>query len=286
MAIDFHVHVGRLHQEYTLAFADEMMRACGKQAVELHVEPSGLLAEMDQAGVERAVLLAFNAKRTLGVHVPNELVGEWCRCAPKRLSGLASYDAYEPLAKQDLVRERKRWGLCGYKLAYGYLSLAPDDPGWRPLYEDAVEHDLPVLVHMGFTPIRRASLRHCHPGLLEPVLSRYPSLTLVIAHMGWPWVSETIDLLVRYPNVHADLSIVSRYQPLDKVVEILNLAADAGVAGKLLFATDYPMSRFSESLTRIKEVQQRMAEAGNRQLPRVVWENIMHGNARRLLHLP
>ncbi|UFJ42474.1 amidohydrolase family protein [Brevibacillus humidisoli] len=279
------MHVGRLRQEYTVEFADEMMRACGKQAEELTVEPESLLAEMDRAGVERAVLLAFNARRTLGVHVTNELVGKWCSQVPQRFLGLASYDGRDSLRKRELVLDRKRYRLSGYKLAYGYLAMAPDEPDWWPLYEDALEHDLPVLVHMGFSPIKRVSLRHCHPGLLEPVLSRYPSLKLVIAHMGWPWISETIELMARYPNTYADLSIVSRYQPIEQVVEIFSKAAAAGVEGKLLFGTDYPMCGFAEGLARIKELRQRV-RVSTGGISEGVWDKILYGNAKHLLNLP
>ncbi|MBO8162793.1 MAG: amidohydrolase [Brevibacillus sp.] len=285
MVIDFHVHVGRLHREYPLEFARQMMEACGKRAEEITVDPARLLKDMDQAGIDTAVLLAFDSRRKLSVHVTNDMVGEWCRQAPQRLVGLASYDAQDALVKEELVRERKRYQLRGYKLAFGYLEVAPDDPGWRPLYDDAAEHGLPVLVHMGFSPIKRVSYRHCHPSRLEHVLKRYLTLTLVIAHMGWPWIEETIVLLARYPHVYADLSIVSSFQPVDQVVAILGKAAAAGVAHKLLFGTDYPMCGLSEGVDRIKQIKQRMSASASA-LPEEVWSMIMSGNAKRLLDLP
>ncbi|MDR0267462.1 amidohydrolase family protein [Paenibacillus sp.] len=248
----------------------------------MSTDPASMIQEMDMAGIEKVVLLAFNAKRTLQVHVTNEYVSELVARYPNRFAGFASYDAHDGLIQKELKQERERLGLVGYKLACGYLGLSPDDAGWDAVYLDAVENRLPVLLHMGYSPVKKVALRYCAPQLLEKVLAKYPDLILVIAHMAWPWVDETISLMNKYENVYADMSIVSYYQPIQTVIDILQKAKKAKVAHKLIFGTDYPMCSFQEGAGRIREIRQQMNQSTNA-LTFHEWEMIFHGNARQVL---
>lgn len=281
--IDFHVHIGRLRDEYTEDFAIQMMNPCNKKTENMEVDIGKLIQEMDRSNVQKAVLLGFNAKRTLGVHVTNEYVSKVCKENPSRFIGFASFDGMDnALYKNGLQKELVDYNLQGYKLAFGYLNMSPNDPGWYPIYEDATERQLPILVHMGYTPIKQANLRYCHPKLLEEVLRNFPKLKLVIAHMGWPWIDDTLALLKRYENVYADLSIVSFYQPIKTISNIIGLAKAQGVVNKLIWGTDYPMCSMTDSLNRFKEIQSYLddneitVEAG-------VWQRIFQDNANYLL---
>ncbi|HDX9612666.1 hypothetical protein COF80_25735 [Bacillus toyonensis] len=283
--IDFHVHVGELKSEYTEEFAQQMMDSCNKSHTNMEVRIENLIKEMEGLGVKKAVLLAFNAKRTLGVHVTNEYVSKLCAKYPKYFVGFASFDAYEkPLCKKSLEQELTNYNLHGYKLAFGYLGISPNDPGWYPLYEDAEERSLPVLVHMGFTPIKQASLRYCHPMLLNDVLIKFPNLNIIIAHMGWPWINDTLSLLKKYKNVYTDLSIVSFYQPIDEMCNIFQMAKEQGVINKLIWGTDYPMCTMEESIDRFKIIKKRLEEQGAH-ITEEEWDQIFYKNAEKLLQL-
>lgn len=54
-----------------------------------------LLAEMDQAGVTRAVIMAEDFSGTLGKKVPNKLVAAGVAAYPDRFFGLASMDPHQ-----------------------------------------------------------------------------------------------------------------------------------------------------------------------------------------------
>ncbi|CAM4262277.1 hypothetical protein BAMA_04595 [Bacillus manliponensis] len=281
--IDFHVHIGRLHDEYTEDFASQMMTPCNKNTENMEVDIGRLIQEMDRSNVQKAVLLGFNAKRTLGVHVTNEYVSNICKENPTRFIGFASFDGMDnTLCKGDLQKELVNYNLKGYKLAFGYLNMSPNDQGWYPIYEDAIERELPILVHMGYTPIKQANLRYCHPILLDKVLSNFPKLKIVIAHMGWPWIEDTLELLKRYENVYADLSIVSSYQSISTISNIIRLAKKHEVVNKLIWGTDYPMCSMIDSLNRFKEIKSHLDD-NKIVIESGTWERIFQGNANYLL---
>lgn len=281
--IDFHVHIGRLHDEYTEDFANQMMTPCNKKTENMEVVIGRLIQEMNKNNVQKAVLLGFNAQRTLGVHVTNEYVSSICKEHPRRFIGFASFDGMDnTLCKAELKKELVNYNLQGYKLAYGYLNISPNDQGWNPIYEDALERELSILVHMGYTPIKQANLRYCHPALLDQVLSKYPKLKIVIAHMGWPWIDDTFALLKRYENVYTDLSIVSSYQPINTIANILRSAKEHGVVNKLIWGTDYPMCSMTDSLNRFKDIKKYLDD-NKVVIESETWKRIFQGNANYLL---
>ena len=52
-------------------------------------------------------------------------------------------------------------------------------------------------------------MRYSNPLLLEEVLVRHPKLRLYIAHAGYPYLQETIAIMLLYPQVYADISIIN-----------------------------------------------------------------------------
>lgn len=256
MIIDSHVHAGLYPQHFTAEFAVEMMGAVDKPVDQMSIDIPTLLAEMDRAGVERAFLLAFDAKRTLGVKVPNEYVAEICRAHPDRFIGFGSVDGADPEAADQVRSFATELGLRGIKLAPAYLDLSPGDPRWYPVYEAAAQLKLPVLVHCGFTPIKQATQRFFPPMLLAEIAGRFPTVPIIVAHLGTPWVMPCLDLLVKHPNLHADISIFGWFQPIKTVAQALGAARSKGVLDRVLWGTDYPMCTMTPFLERIDQLTQ------------------------------
>lgn len=253
--IDFHVHVGRLNKEYPYDFSKEMMQACLKKVEDISVDPENLIMEMDNHNISKAIILGFNAKRTLGVHVSNQYVAEICQKWPERFVGFGSFDvAYEEITLKVLRLEMGKLGLKGFKIPFGYLDLSPADERWLPIYQYALEYELPLLLHMGYSPIKKVNHRYCNPILLDKVLQTFPNLRIVIAHLGWPWVDETIYLLKKYQNVYTDTSIVTFYQSTDFMVNMFQKLCHEKVMNKVIWGTDYPMCTFKESLDSMKKI--------------------------------
>lgn len=254
MIIDSHVHAGEYPQHFTKEFAVEMMGAVDKPVAQMSIDISTLLSEMDRAGVDRAFLLAFDAQRTLGVKVPNEYVALICQAHPDRFIGFGSVDAANPQAAAQVDHFATQLGLRGIKLAPAYLDLSPGDRRWYPVYEVAAQRQLPVLVHCGFTPIKQATQRFFPPMLLAEVVGRFPTVPVIVAHLGTPWVMPCLDLLVKHPNLHADISIFGWFQPVKVVAQVLSMARAKGVLDRVLWGTDYPMCTMEPFLKRIDQL--------------------------------
>ena len=93
-----------------------------------------------------------------------------------------------------------------------YDGLSPSDPVLDPYFALAESLDIPACIHMGMSlsgitqtaPKFRVSLGN--PLLLEEMLNRHPKLRVWIAHMGFPFLEETLGILGIYPQVYADIS--------------------------------------------------------------------------------
>ncbi|MGH9341443.1 MAG: amidohydrolase family protein [Acidobacteriota bacterium] len=87
-----------------------------------------------------------------------------------------------------------------------------DDERCFPAYERAALNRLPCLFHTGIfflpepLPGRRLSSARCRPVMLDPIANEFPSLKMIIAHLGVCWGEEAAALCRIYPNIYADLS--------------------------------------------------------------------------------
>ncbi|MER7584607.1 amidohydrolase family protein [Kitasatospora sp. NPDC097691] len=254
MIIDSHVHAGEYYRHYTASFAEEMMATTGMPPQALTAPEAALLAHMDEAGVDRAFLLAFDVRRIEGFKVPNEFVAGICARHPDRFTGFASVDAGTPGAAAELRHAVTELGLSGLKTAPCYLRMSPADPLWNDVYEVAQELDVPVLVHTGYTPAKKADPRYFSPRLLDRVATDFPGLRLILAHLGTPWTDTALDLMSRHPRVYADLSIFSWYRPAATVAAALAKARALGVLDRLLWGTDHPFCTMTDSVSRMREL--------------------------------
>jgi predicted TIM-barrel fold metal-dependent hydrolase len=68
----------------------------------------------------------------------------------------------------------------------------------------------------------------------------FPDLRIIMAHVGYPWVDEAVQVAWRNPNVHVDLSgILPRYFP----PQMWHYLQMPDLRERVLFGSDYPMLR-------------------------------------------
>ena len=63
---------------------------------------------------------------------------------------------------------------------------------------------------------------------------------MVIAHLGHPWIAETLVLIRKHRHLYSDISALY-YRPW-QFYNALVLAMEYGVLDRLLFGTDYPFT--------------------------------------------
>jgi uncharacterized protein len=125
------------------------------------------------------------------------------------------------------------WGFRGIKL-HGFEGMPT-----REICDTARRHGLPVLIDVvGKTHI----IDMCAP--------QYPDVNFIVPHLGsfagdFRAHQQTIDLLVRYPNVYADTSSVRHF---DYLVQAVKRAG----AHKIIFGTDGPWLHPAVELAKIK----------------------------------
>jgi predicted TIM-barrel fold metal-dependent hydrolase len=125
------------------------------------------------------------------------------------------------------------------------------------------------MFHSGGAYPAGATLEHASPVLLDPVARAFPRLRIIVAHLGQPWMPETVMLMRKHENVFADLS--ARFHRPWQLYNGLVLALEYKVEGKLLFGSDFPVSTPADAMTRFRDLN-RLVDGTN--LPRIPEEVI------------
>jgi hypothetical protein len=278
MITDCHTHLWRA-EHWSAEMVREASIARGRPAA-VHIEDEAHWEAMAQ--VDRAIVFGFHA-RHLGLVVPNDLVARYVCRHPNKLAGFACLDPNEPDCRDEMHRSFEELRLRGLKLAPIYQNYHPMDERMQPVYAYCEQHRLPVLVHMGTTFARRAPLKYALPLAIEDVALAYPELRIVIAHLGHPWIEETLVVIRKHPHVYADLSALY-YRPW-QFYNALVLAVEYKVAHKVLFGSDFPFTTPTESIEGLKNVNQVTAGSGLPRVPKEVICEILERDTFALLGL-
>jgi len=204
--------------------------------------------------VDHALVWGFRS-RHLKAEIPNAFVADYAGQHPGRVIGIAAVDPADPDAVDRLegIAERSEFG--GVTVCPAGQAFHPADTRAMRIYECCAERGLPVFFESGVDLAATAVTEYARPVLLDEVARTFAGLTVVVGDMGRPWVDETLVLLAKHPNVHADVAALIR-RPWQAYRALMS-AHEHGVGGKLLFGSDFPFSTTSaaiEQLYRLNEV--------------------------------
>lgn len=273
MIVDCHTHIFEFPGHISEAFSAEANSLSRGKPVNMHVPPERHWAGMKN--VDKAIVFGMRAFHC-GIVSPNEYIADYVKAHPEKLIGFAAVDPMRDNVREVLEHAIDGLKLRGVKLAPIYQNIHPLDERMLPVYEFCEKRNLPILIHQGTTFPRIAPLKYSLPILLEDVALKHPGLKMIIAHMGHPWVDETIVLIRKQPNFYADISAL-HYRPW-QFYNALIIAKEYGVLHKLLFGSDFPFTTPDatiESLLRFN----RMTEGTN--LPKLAEEEI-----QMIIHSP
>jgi len=174
----------------------------------------------------------------LGPMITNDEIAASVFAHPDQIVGIASVDICRPM---DAVRELRRCvrdlGFKGLRVLPWLWGLPPDDRRYYPLYAECIELDITFCLQVGHA----GPMRPSEPGrpmpYLDNVAHEFPELRIVGGHIGFPWVSEMISLMMKHPNVYVD---TSAYKASRFPAELVAYMRGAG-KNKVLFGTNYPM---------------------------------------------
>ncbi|MGX7697208.1 amidohydrolase family protein [Gordonia polyisoprenivorans] len=117
-------------------------------------------------------------------------------------------------------------------------AFSPLDPLLDGVWSQIADAQVPVIIHCGSGP---APGTYTGPEPIARLLKRFPSLPLIIAHMGTPEYEQFLGLAERFENVRLDTTMsFTDFSEADAPYppELRPRLADLGP--KILFGSDFP----------------------------------------------
>jgi predicted TIM-barrel fold metal-dependent hydrolase len=207
----------------------------------------GGVAALESSGIRYAVVANLFDVGRAGVRPAEDLVAfnRW-------LCDLAQQDArFIPLIAVDPnilsigenvahVREMARdHGAAGIKLHPPLQRLNLSDDRLFPIFEACAALDLVVLSHTGPS---REDIGIGEPGSLHFVLSSFPTLRVILAHMGGATWRQLPATAAEFPNVHFDLCEIVEWLGAPNAptpTEMSALIREVGVE-RVMMGSDFP----------------------------------------------
>jgi predicted TIM-barrel fold metal-dependent hydrolase len=213
----------------------------------------------------------------------NDETAEFVRSQNGKVIGFLSVHPYDPNALQEVDRCTRELGMRGIKLGLNYQRADLLGKEAFAIYKRAEELKLPILFHMGTSPIQFAPLLGAYPLHVDQIAMTFPNLKIVMAHIGHPWQVDTIVVIRKHPNVYSDIS-ANFYRPWS-MYNALRLAAEWGVMRKLLFGSDYPIASPQETIEGTTKVNEILEGTKLPRVPEDELDAIIHRNSLELLGL-
>lgn len=211
-----------------------------------------LIAEMDSAGVAVSIVCGFPWKSIDMCRHHNDYMMEAVKAHPDRLVGLATVN---PVAGNVSDRELERCFDEGLK---GVGEISADAQGFS-LDGDATtgrivaavqERDLFMLLHVN------EDVGHFYPGKTPTTpasvyrfLEKFPDVTTVLGHWGGGLCFY--ELMPEVAKVTSNVFYDTAASPFLYDPKVYRVALDIVGAGRILFATDFPLLRMRRHLDEI-----------------------------------
>jgi predicted TIM-barrel fold metal-dependent hydrolase len=201
------------------------------------------LAEMKRLNIVRAVVSGGTGDRLAAA-------AQWRDAAPDRVIAGAGVRGSEdtPLPELGVLRKAftdHRIGVLG-EITAEYAGMTLSDAKYAPYLALCEELDIPAAVHTGTGPPGTSYDPCCHnfrvslgnPGLIEDALNRHPKLRVNLMHGGFPFLADTIALMMVYPQVYADLGAMNWLLPREGFHAYFGALMHAGLGKRIMFGTD------------------------------------------------
>jgi len=231
----------------------------------------------------RTIVFGLQAQAS-GIMVPNDAVAAFVREVGGQTVGFMSVDPTRHDAVAEIERCHTDLGLCGVKLGPIYQGTSPLNPLTIRVFSAAERLGLPVMIHQGAIFTNAGRLVDANPVLLDDVAIAFPELRIVIAHMGHPWVYETVVVMRRHKNVFADTSAIANRPTV--LATALSAAKEYGVLDKVLFGSDSPMVSAARSAAALTRVVAHMRQFALTPITDEELQGILHRPSFELLGLP
>jgi len=232
--------------------------------------------------VDKTFVLGFKS-RYMQAEIPNRYVSDYVNRFPQKLIGFAGIDPTDGDAAKEVRFVFGELRLRGITLSPPNQDFHPTDTRAMRVYAAAEELGMPVLMHPGSPFTEQSKMEYGRPVLLDEIARTFPRLRLIVAHLGYPWIDETICLMAKHANVFADVSGLLKRPWL--AYNALVSVHQFGAIEKLLFGSDFPYTVATECIEALYSLNQ-IAHGTNLPLvPREALRGIVERDTMALLGL-
>lgn len=228
-------------------------------------------AELAASGIELAVIPGRVGAPHVGP-ASNEGLVEYARA---RAGSACVFPAIDPSARDWRSSAEKLLAahpgiVRGFTLEPGLLTkpVLPDDASCHPVYEFCAQRGLPLILSAGGNV--GPDCGYTLPIHFDRVARDFPKLNLVIAHGGFPWITETHHVAFRRGNVYISPDMYLFMPGNEAYVAAMN----SYLAERYLYASSYPFVPLRQYL---EKFLQHASDA--------VAERVLFANAARIMGL-
>ncbi len=211
------------------------------------------IAIMDKFNIDKAVIVSLNVTSAYGfLMVSNEDIADFVKRFPDRFIGFACIDVPAIDAIEQLEYAITSLNLRGVKLVPPAQKFDISDKKYDPLWRKMIDLNIPLWSHGGHQASFYGSIaKYGHPQLIDEIALRHKDLTIIIGHMGVPWMWDAWSVVLRHQNVYIDISAypnLYNWFPWDAFIT-------EDLSHKILFASDYPLLHYSQIFSAFEKVQ-------------------------------
>lgn len=212
-----------------------------------------LYEEMASAGIKYGVAMgrASSGAGNLG-GVSNKEIVEVVGAHQNRFLGFLGVDMEaipESLAE---IREYARApNIKGISIepGSGKVPRWSDDASLEPVYQLALEFDLPVSISLSglLSALAGHDITWSRPVSIQRVAQRYKDLKIIVSHAAWPYADEMVVVALACPNIYVSPDLYASTAGMicaDSYVKGANLFLE----DRMLFGTAYPVKDIQESI--------------------------------------
>ena len=240
-----------------------------------------MLADMDEAGVEQAVLLGWYWEHFETCQEHNRWMARWIKQSPSRFHAFASMNACGGKATLDEVKRAHEAGFVGIGEVHPSVQgFSMRDVHWLKIVEYAAEHGLPINFHVS-EPVGRP-----HAGRVPTdfddflwLAKEYPELKIILAHWGGLLALYELNPYVKkvFKNVYYDTAA----SPLLYDQKVWRSVVDVVGAQKIFYGSDYPLRVYPKTQFKA-EFKSFLEDIGQANLTLEERASILGGNATTL----
>ena len=158
----------------------------------------------------------------------------------------------------------KLGSIAGIKLYPGYQGFEPSEERLNPVYALAEKYRLPVMLHGGEVHNCEKELAElARPLYVEKPAKEHPKVKFVVSHLANPYFAELRGVMERCPNVFTDISgqfVSGTSEDTEEYRDMITseiqqfLSCQNGYE-RVMFATDFPIQSYKDSLDLVERLQ-------------------------------